>query len=106
MRAAESEIVASSKRRNPCAGGPAFPAARASLMVRQSGVSGSLIKSAGMATKRKPWARPDGLGRTSFRSRDLRNLRISPELAGSWRKRLVLCVSCHDAVHAGGLLPK
>jgi hypothetical protein len=33
------------------AGGPAFPAARASLIVLQSGVSGSLIKSAGMATK-------------------------------------------------------
>ena len=30
------------------AAGPAFPAARASLMVLQSGVSGSLIKSAGI----------------------------------------------------------
>jgi hypothetical protein len=36
------------------AGGPAFPAARASLMVLQSGVSGSLIKSAGMATEQEP----------------------------------------------------
>src|ERR1035441_9381617 len=37
-------------------GGPAFPAARASHMVLQSAVSGSLIKSAGMATMGK---RPD-----------------------------------------------
>ena len=36
------------------AGGPAFPATRASHMVLQSAVSGSLIKSAGMATKQKP----------------------------------------------------